>query len=134
MAIGTPQALLSRSPHQIFQLLQQKNGEESAETTAGMAHIESLRHRHDGQDALWKAEKTISQQQEATNYTQSSFLAGYGAACSDLELCCYQQLSNNLLYLLLPDYKRRISFIVSQGAKYGCESAIRLVITIERHQ
>jgi hypothetical protein len=66
MAIGTPQALLSRSPHQILQLLQQQNSEESAETTAGMAHIESLRHRHDGQDALWKAESTDTQDNFAT--------------------------------------------------------------------
>jgi KaiC/GvpD/RAD55 family RecA-like ATPase len=107
MAIGTPQALLSRSPHQILQLLQQQNGEESAQTTAGMAHIDSLRHQvaqammtktHSGKQNQ-RIHKKLSQQQEATNYKQPSFLAGYGAACSVLELCCYQQQQQSTVSL-----------------------------------
>jgi archaellum biogenesis ATPase FlaH len=105
MAIGTPQALLSRSPHQILQLLQSHAADETAETTAGMAmaHIDSLRHQvaqammtktHTGKHNQ-RIRKTLSQQQEATHSTQPSFLTGSGTgtgtACSVLELCRYQQ-------------------------------------------
>ena len=107
MAIGTPQALLSRSPHQILQLLQQQNSEESAQTTAGMAHIDSLRHQV-AQAMMTKTNtgkhnqrihKALLKQQEATNSTQPSFLAGNGAACSVLELCRYQQQQQSTLSL-----------------------------------
>ena len=107
MAIGTPQALLSRSPHQILQLLHQQNSEESAQTTAGMAHIDSLRHQvaqammtktHTGKHNQ-RIHKTLLLQQEATSSTQPSFLAGNGAACSVLELCRYQQQQQSTLSL-----------------------------------
>jgi archaellum biogenesis ATPase FlaH len=106
MAIGTPQALLSRSPHQILQLLQPQNSEEIVQT-AGIAHVDSLRHQvaqammtktHTGKHNQ-RINKALSQQEEATNYTQPSFLAGYGAACSVLELCRYQQQQQSTVSL-----------------------------------
>jgi KaiC/GvpD/RAD55 family RecA-like ATPase len=101
MAIGTPQALLSRSPHQILQLLQQQNSEESAQTTAGMAHIDSLRHQV-AQAMMTKTHTGKHNQRihkTATNSTQPSFVAGNGAACSVLELCRYQQQQQSTLSL-----------------------------------
>jgi KaiC/GvpD/RAD55 family RecA-like ATPase len=100
MAIGTPQALLSRSSHQIMQLLQQQSSDETAHTTAGMAHVCSLRHQvaqammtktHTGKHNQLIHKTLLQQQQQATNHTLSSFLPGYGTACSVLELCRYQQ-------------------------------------------